>query len=131
MQWKRPVDHFLSPPPGREGFMFAPCCCCWYAAGGGAVGGAPELLNLLLYASGGADGYIAWEEYDLLFMRTARRKSRTGAAFNDSITTPHSSPARSPGPRPARLEWKSPTSQESRVKLPYDIGPVGTTQLWP
>jgi hypothetical protein len=60
MQWKRPVGHFLSPPPGREGFMFAPCCC-WYAAGGGAVGGAPELLNLL-YASGGADGYIAWEQ---------------------------------------------------------------------
>ena len=54
MQWKRPVDHFLSPPPGREGFMFAPCCCRY-----AAVGGAPELLNLL-YASGGADGYIAW-----------------------------------------------------------------------
>jgi hypothetical protein len=60
MQWKRPVDHFLSPPPGREVSMFAPCCCCWYAAGGGgAVGGAPALN--LLYASGGADGYIAWE----------------------------------------------------------------------
>jgi len=84
MQWKRPVDHFLSPPPGREGFMFAPCCCR-YAAGGGAVGGAPELLNLL-YTSGWADGYIAWE-YDLLFMRTAARKAqgRTSAAFNDSL----------------------------------------------
>jgi hypothetical protein len=69
MQWKRPVDHVRSAAPGREGFMFtAPCC--WYAAGGGAVGGAP-VLNLL-YASGGAEGYIAWE-YDLLFMREGRR----------------------------------------------------------
>jgi hypothetical protein len=55
------VDHVLSvPPPGREEwFMLAPCC--WYAAGGGAVGGGAPVVNLLLYASGGAEGYIAWD----------------------------------------------------------------------
>lgn len=55
MQWKRPVDHRVSPPPVRGVFIVG----SWYVAGGGAVGGAPALY--LLYASGGAEGYIAWE----------------------------------------------------------------------
>lgn len=55
MQWKSPVDHVPSPAPERAGFM--PIPCCWYAAGGGAVGGGP--VSYLLYASGGAVGYIA------------------------------------------------------------------------
>lgn len=55
MQWKRPVDHRVSPPAGRPW-----CIACWYGAGAGADGGGVPLLYLS-YASAGAAGYIAWE----------------------------------------------------------------------
>lgn len=74
MQWKRPVDHRVSPPPVRGVFIVG----SWYVAGGGAVGGAPALY--LLYASGGAEGYIAWE-YRLLFMPLLKRKARPGSPY--------------------------------------------------
>jgi hypothetical protein len=75
MQWKRLVDHLLSPAAGCEWFI------AWlYVACGGAAGtGVPLLLYLPSYDSLGVVGYIAWEYgralvvYQWLKRETARR----------------------------------------------------------
>jgi hypothetical protein len=56
MQWKRLVDHRLSPAAGREWFI------AWlYVGCGGAAGTGVPLLYLPSYDSLGVVGYIAWK----------------------------------------------------------------------
>jgi hypothetical protein len=82
MQWKRLVDHRLSPAAGREWFI------AWlYVGCGGAAGTGVPLLYLPSYDSLGVVGYIAWQYGRARFMRvlsSERQDRKTRFSFKAS-----------------------------------------------